>query len=170
MENDMAGPRYCLHCAAPLVERPIDGVLRLACSACDFVHFDNPAAVAGVIVRRGDDVLLVRPAHVADHHPHVLVSGFLEAYESAEDAAVREVEEETGLRIQVERVLGTYSCRPIGKNMVFIVCLARLLGGDLCLSDELADARWFPLDALPDWPSEWPVARAFADLRAGGRS
>ena len=70
-----------------------------------------------------------------------------------------------GLEVEVERLLGTYSCRPIGKNMVFIVCLARVTGGELRLSEELADARWYPLDALPDWPPEWPVARAFADLR-----
>lgn len=164
----MTGPRFCLHCAAPLAERMVDGEPRLGCTACTFIHFDNPVAVAGVIVRHGDDVLLVRPAYVADIHPHVLVSGFLEAYESAEDAAVREVEEETGLQVEVERVLGTYSCRPIGKNMVFIVCVARLVGGDLRLSEELSDARWFPLDALPDWPPEWPVAQAFADLRVGG--
>jgi NAD+ diphosphatase len=121
--------------------------------------------VAGVIVRRGDEVLLARPAQPPDSPYHVLVSGYLEAYESAEDAAVREVREETGLAVAVERVLGSYSCRPIGKNMVFIVCIARVTGGEVCVSDELADARWFPLDALPDWPADWPVARAFADYR-----
>jgi NAD+ diphosphatase len=157
----MTQPRFCLHCAAPLAQREVDGEPRLACTACTWVHFDNPVAVAGVIVRRGDEVLLARPRR-GTHH--VLVSGFLEAYESVEDAAVREVQEETGLQVSIERVLGSYSCRPIGKNMVFIVCVARVLDGELRVADELEDARWFTLDALPDWPSEWPVARAFADL------
>ena len=157
----MLAPRFCLHCGAPLVERLVDGETRLACRTCSFVHFDNPVAVAGVIVRRGDEVLLARPRH-GSHY--VLISGFLEAYESVEDAAVREVQEETGLEVEIERVLGSYSCRPIGKNMVFIVCVARPVGGELRLSEELADARWFSLHALPDWPADWPVARAFADL------
>jgi NAD+ diphosphatase len=160
----MTLPRFCLHCATPLAERPIDGLPRLACPNCTFVHFDNPVAVAGVIVQRNDEVLLVRPALPPDQRLHVLVSGYLEAYESAEDAAVREVLEETNLHIQVDRIVGTYSCRPIGKNMIFIVCRAHLLGGTLRLSDELADARWFPLTALPPWPRDWPVAQAFADL------
>jgi NADH pyrophosphatase NudC (nudix superfamily) len=161
----MTAPRYCLHCAAPLTERPIDGLPRLACPSCTFVHFDNPVAVAGVIIRRDDDqVLLVRPAFPPDQPHHVLVSGYLEAYESAEVAAVRETLEETNLHIQVERIVGTYSCRPIGKNMIFIVCLARLQGGTLRLSDELADARWFPLTSLPPWPPTWPVAQAFTAL------
>jgi NADH pyrophosphatase NudC (nudix superfamily) len=157
----MPSPRFCLHCGAPLAERPVDGVPRLACAVCPFVLFDNPTPVAGVIVRRGDEVLLVRP-HRGTHH--VLISGFLEAYESVEEAAVREVREETGLEVAVERVLGSYSCRPIGKNQVFVVCVARPAGGDLRLSEELADARWFPLTALPDWRPEWPVAQAFRDL------
>ncbi len=157
----MSQPRFCLHCGGPLAERLVDGEARLACAACPYVYFDNPVAVAGVIVRRGDEVLLARPQR-GTHH--VLVSGFLEAYESVEDAAVREVREETGLEVAIERVLGSYSCRPIGKNMVFIVCVAGLTGGELHVGEELADARWFPLDALPAWPPEWPVAQAFADL------
>jgi NAD+ diphosphatase len=159
----MPEPRFCLHCGASLAERLVDGEPRAACTVCAYVHFDNPVAVAGVIVRRGAEVLLVRPADWSG--PHVLVSGFLEAYESAEEAAVREVKEETGLDVAIERVLGSYSCRPIGKNMVFIVCVARLLGGEPRLSEELAEARWFMPDALPEWPADWPVARAFADLR-----
>jgi NAD+ diphosphatase len=162
----MPAAQFCLHCASPLAERAVFGEPRLACTACAFVHFDNPVAVSGVIVHRGDEVLLVRQPR-GTHH--VLVSGYLEAFESAEETAVREVREETGLEVEVERVLGTYSCRPIGKNMVFIVCIARYLAGDLVLSDELEDARWFPLTALPDWNPDWPVARAFADLRGGTR-
>ena len=158
----MTVPRFCLHCGAPLEERPIDGLPRPACSACDYVHFDNPVAVAGVIVRRGDEVLLVRQPGFPQF---ILVAGYLEAFESAEEAAVREVKEETGLDVAVERVLGTYSCRSIGKNMVFIVCVAHVTGGELALSDELVDARWFTLDALPDWRPDLPVARAFADLQ-----
>jgi NAD+ diphosphatase len=170
----MPSPRYCLHCGTPLAERLVDGEPRMACPACSFVHFDNPVAVSGVIIRRESDVLLVRPrlrpedeAIFTDHpdtRRYVLISGYLEAFESAEQAAMREAKEETGLEIEIERLVGSYSCRPINKNMVFIVCLARMVGGALSVSEELADARWFPLNALPDWPPEWPVARAFADL------
>jgi NAD+ diphosphatase len=161
--------RFCPRCGEALRERivgdaiHVDGVVHPACAACKFIAFDSPTPVAGVIVRRDDQALLVRPA--GWDGPHVLVSGYLEAYESAEEAAAREVREETGLEVEVERVLGTYSCRPIDKNMVFIVCVARVTGGALRLSPELQDARWFPLDALPAWDESLPVARAFAALR-----
>ncbi len=96
----------------------------------------------------------------------VLVSGYLERYETAEEAAVREVREETGLDVVIDRVLGTYSCRPIGKNMLLIVCLARVAGGELRLSEELSAAQWHPIGRLPRWPPEWPLVEAFADLAA----
>ncbi len=157
----MPVPAFCLLCGGVLAERLVDGEPRLGCTACAWVHFDNPVAVAGVIVREGERVLLAKPRGGSEF---VLVSGFLETYESVEMAAVREVREETGFDVAIERILGSYSCRPIGKNMVFIVCIAWLLGGELAVDDELDDARWFPLDALPAWPADWPVAQAFADL------
>ncbi|HEY7295287.1 MAG TPA: NUDIX domain-containing protein [Dehalococcoidia bacterium] len=160
----MPAPAFCLLCGGALAERLVDGEPRLGCTACSWVHFDNPVAVAGVIVRNGDEVLLAKPRGGREY---VLVSGFLEAYESVELAAVREVREETGLEVAIERLLGSYSCKPIDKNMVFIVCVARLLGGELAVAEELDDARWFPLAALPAWPPEWPVAQAFADLLRG---
>jgi NADH pyrophosphatase NudC (nudix superfamily) len=172
--HTLTAPRFCLHCGSPLAERLVDGELRMACPACPYVHFDNPVAVSGVIIRREHEVLLVRPrlrpedeaifAEHPDTRRYVLVSGYLEAFESAEQTAMREAKEETGLDIEIERLVGSYSCRPINKNMVFIVCLARMVGGALSVSEELADARWFPLDTLPDWPADWPVACAFADL------
>ncbi|MEJ7803676.1 MAG: NUDIX domain-containing protein [Candidatus Limnocylindria bacterium] len=124
---------------------------------------DHPVPVAGAIVRRGDEILLVRPH---EEQLHWLISGYLEAWESVEEAAVREVREETGLDVEIERMVGSYSCRSIGKNLVFAVCVARPVGGELRIGAEIADARWFPIDALPPWPADSPAAQAVADLRA----
>lgn len=117
--------------------------------------------MAGVIVRDGGAVLLVRPH---EERTHWLISGYLEAYESVEQAAVREVREEVGLQVEVERIIGSYSCRSISKNMVFVVCVVHPVGGSVQLGDEIAEARWFRLDALPVWPADSPAAFAMADL------
>ena len=92
----------------------------------------------------------------------VLVTGFPEPYEGIEDAVGREVAEEVGLEVRVERLLGGYSCEPVGQNQVLSACLAGLLGSDLRLQEEeLAEARWFLLDALSNWPPSWPLHEVF---------
>lgn len=121
---------------------------------------DHPIPVVGVIVQRGEKVLLVKPY---GEELHWLISGFLEAWESVEEAAVREVREEVGLEIELEGLVGSYSTRSIGKNFVFIVCLAHPVGGELRTGHEITDARWFPVDRLPPWPAHSPAMAALTD-------
>jgi ADP-ribose pyrophosphatase YjhB (NUDIX family) len=60
------------------------------------------AVVAGLIVR-GDEVLLLRRGLERRHDPGLWepVCGFIREHESAEAAILREVAEETGLRVDV---------------------------------------------------------------------
>ena len=161
--------RYCPYCGEELRREAVDGralpeqALKPACPGCGYVHLDAPTPVAAALIERDGEVLLVRP-HGAPEF--ALVGGFPEPYESIEAAAVREVREETGLEVRVERILGSYSCAPMGRNLVLVVCMARIVGGSFRLQEEeLAEGRWFPLDALPDWPEEWPLGAAFEDYR-----
>jgi 8-oxo-dGTP pyrophosphatase MutT (NUDIX family)/diadenosine tetraphosphate (Ap4A) HIT family hydrolase len=128
-----------------------------------------PMAAVGAVVRRGDEVLLARHRHHADKR-YVLIAGYVQPGESFEEAAQREVAEETGYEVAVERLLGSYPWRTLDLPVVFVACEARVIGGSLRLDGELEDARWFHLDALPEWPPEFPVARIFATLRGEGRT
>lgn len=127
---------------------------------------DHPIPVAGAIIDNGQEILLVRPKHLDEFW---LISGYLEAWESARDAAIREVEEEVGLRIELPEIVGSYSCQPIGLNMVFIVYAARVEQADIVIGDEIAEAKWYPKDALPDWPADSPAAVAVRDHLSGAR-
>ena len=163
--------RYCPYCGEPLRREAVEGgdlpleSLKPGCRACGYIHLDAPTPVAAAIIEREGKVLLVRP-HGADHF--ALVAGYPEAFESIEDATVREVREETGLEVRVERVLGSYSCAPMGRNLVLVVCVAMIEAGKLTLqAEELAEGRWFALDALPEWPQEAPLHEVFRDYRTG---
>ncbi|HWQ11941.1 MAG TPA: NUDIX domain-containing protein [Roseiflexaceae bacterium] len=104
------------------------------------------------VVVRGDgacgEVLLVR--HRSGGAPWSLPGGAVNQHERLEEAARREVFEEAGVAARVEHLLGVYDAfRGEFTNYVAVfVCMA---SGDARppRSLEIAEARFFPFDALP---------------------
>ncbi len=86
-----------------------------------------------------------------DRFPHrgewSFPSGFADAGETLEQAALREVKEETGLDLRILRLLGAYSSS--GDPVVFIAYAARVISGRIAVGAECQDVRYFPLDTLP---------------------
>jgi len=80
-----------------------------------------------------------------------LPGGFVEENESLEEAVRREVEEETGLRIERAVQMHTYSGADRDPRFSTASCVfAAVVHGDVHPGDDAAGARLFPLDALPD--------------------
>lgn len=111
----------------------------------------TPALTVDVVIKSEEDgmkVVLVRRANEPFKGSWALPGGFVEVGESVEDAAVREVEEETGLKVELVRLVGVYSDPerdPRGHN-VSVAYLARGIAGDLAAGTgdseaELLDTR-----------------------------
>ncbi|MBI5942762.1 MAG: NUDIX domain-containing protein [Chloroflexi bacterium] len=120
------------------------GELRVGCSA---TIFD----------KQREKILLTRRT---DNGRWCLPGGRMESGESAAEACEREVWEETGLKVQVTRLIGVYSdpdqlvIYPDG-NKVFFVILgfeAEVIGGVLGLSDETTDVGYFSLAEMESMP------------------
>ncbi|WP_245909594.1 NUDIX domain-containing protein [Sphaerotilus hippei] len=125
--------------------------LRLRCTACDFTHWNNPTPVLAAIVQcsdRGDRVLLARNA-VWPNQFYGLITGFMEAGETAEEGIRREVQEETSLEVQSLSLVGVYEYQRL--NQVIIAYHARARG-EIRLSPELCDYRLFEPHELRCWP------------------
>jgi 8-oxo-dGTP pyrophosphatase MutT (NUDIX family) len=76
-----------------------------------------------------------------------LPGGSLEYGESAEEATLREVWEETGLRIEVQRLLLVKTWKP---DRIGLYYLCRIMDGEFHPSDEVSEMGYFSLDKLPD--------------------
>jgi 8-oxo-dGTP pyrophosphatase MutT (NUDIX family) len=111
-------------------------------------------SAGGVVYRHGDDgveiVLAARRTRRGDL-AWGLAKGGIEANESAEEAAVREVREETGIEAEIEASLGetryfyVWENVRIRKTVHFF--LMRATGGDPAdRDDEMEDVQWFPLE------------------------
>ena len=118
-------------------------------------HAVNYLIVASlVLVRTTEGVLLVQQNMGAGQWG--IPGGHMDPNETVEQAAVREMREETGLRVKLGRVVGFYTVP--SEQAVSVVFEAAITGGELKrVTHETADARFFASDQLP------------ADFRRGHR-
>lgn len=123
----------------------------MKCAACGFIQYRNPASAVGVIVARDGEVLLVKRRFEPYRGKWVIPSGFIEYDEEMRDAAVREVEEETGLEVELTGLHAAESCfdDPRG-NTILVLFTGRITGGELEAGDDADDAAFFPVDRLPE--------------------
>jgi 8-oxo-dGTP diphosphatase len=111
---------------------------------------NRPGVGVGVIVTRGDSVLLVRRLHHG-HGMWATPGGYLERGETFEECARREVREETGLTLADVRVVAvTNDIHPDGKHNVTVWLTGHGEGvARLAAPDELDRVAWFDRRRLP---------------------
>lgn len=155
--------RFCPTCATPLAEKARGGRQRPACPACGFVLFRNPVVGVAVVVQRRGRVLLGRRSG-SYRDQWCIPCGYVEWDEDVRLAAEREFAEETGLRVRTGAVLAVHSNfhNPV-QHTVGIWFRGRVVGGRLQPGDDLGDAAFFALDALPE-PLAFPTDRLVLDL------
>lgn len=116
-----------------------------------------PIAAVGVVLTAGQRVLLVKRGQAPKKGIWTLPGGAIELGEQAHQAAVREIFEECGIRIDVECVLDVVDLiendvqGKIRYHYVIIEFLARYRGGRLRAASDAAEARWVAPERLEDY-------------------
>ncbi|MGD9944561.1 MAG: NAD(+) diphosphatase [Burkholderiaceae bacterium] len=151
--------RFCGACGTPTQQVGHERAKR--CPACGLTAYPRISPAMMVLITRGRELLLGRGLTFPPGRYSAL-AGFLEAGESIEDAVAREVREEVNVEVRNLRYFGSQSW-PF-PNSLMIAFHAEYAGGDMRPDPaELADAQWFPVDALPPLPPRVSIARALIE-------
>ena len=151
--------RFCGRCGAPTRDR--DDERAKQCTACGYVAYPRISPAMMVLVTRDRELLLAR-AKRFQASMYSALAGFVEAGESIEDCIHREVREEVGVDVRDLRYFASQSWS--FPHSLMIAYTARYAGGELVADpSEIADVRWFSVDALPDLPSPVSIARRLID-------
>jgi len=112
----------------------------------------RPQLAVSAAIFRNDKVLLVRRARMPGKGLYSLPGGRVEFGESLRTALTREVDEETGLAIEIVGLAGWREVLPSkgGGHYLIMSFAARWMGKEPVLNDELDDFRWLAPDALGD--------------------
>lgn len=148
---------YCPLCSTPLVEKSIYNALRSTCPKCGFILFLEPKVVTVVVVQYEGKFLLGRRNMNPSKGMWSFFGGYVERGEKVEEAAVREVKEETNLDVQLEGLIGLYSERD--NPHIVIAYRASLIKNDIsglaAQPEEVSEIAFFPLKDFP--PLAFPV-------------
>jgi ADP-ribose pyrophosphatase YjhB (NUDIX family) len=124
---------------------------------------DAPRVGVGAVVLDGDRVLLVQRGRPPGQGKWSLPGGLLDLGERLEEAVVREVEEECGLRVRVlglcgviDRIVpaegaGAEGGPPVRYHWVIVDYVAAVTGGMLQAGSDAAQARWVSVAELADY-------------------
>lgn len=145
--------KFCGACGSA-VKRAIphgDSRLRFMCESCGRIHYQGPSVLVVVTVLAQDHVLLIKRGTQPYRGTWAPPGGFVESNESLQEAALREVEEECGLRL-VKTTLSTpvmVSVPNLNQIHACFVAKHHTLASVRPSPPETTDAKWFTRASLP---------------------
>ncbi|MEC6744209.1 NAD(+) diphosphatase [Pseudomonas qingdaonensis] len=157
--------RFCGSCGQAMVQ--IQWERAMYCAGCELRSYPRISPSMIVLITRGDEILLARsPRFVTGVYS--TLAGFAEPGESAEGCLVREVREEVALEVKNLQYVGS-QCWPFPHSMM-LGFHAEYAGGEIVMqADEIEDAQWFSVHALPPLPAGRSIARYLIDLYVARR-
>jgi ADP-ribose pyrophosphatase YjhB (NUDIX family) len=167
--NELPEFRFCPVCGGRLssLVLKVGEPHRLVCSSCEFVFYQDPKLAACSIVEVGRRIVLLQRGVEPQKGKWVIPGGFVDRGEEVRSAAIRETEEECGIRTRIKELVGIYSYP--GTIVVVVVFAAEYLSGELSARDESLDMRLVRPEEIPwdelAFPSTVDALRDYVSTR-----
>ncbi|MFW2390740.1 MAG: NUDIX domain-containing protein [Polyangiales bacterium] len=124
-----------------------DNRQRLVCPDCEYVAYENPKVVVGVVATWEDKLLMCKRAIEPRLGYWTLPAGFMEMDETPEDGAIREAWEEACAQLEIIDLLAVYSLSHISQLQLFY--RARLTSPEVSAGIESQEVGLFDFGDLP---------------------
>jgi NAD+ diphosphatase len=151
--------QFCGKCGTPTETMPDE--MAKFCPECGFTSFTrlSPAVITAIIK---DGKLLMAKHNYTRSNMYGLIAGFVEAGETLEEAVQRETQEEVGLKVKNIKYFGSQPW-PFPHSLM-IGFTAEYESGEIEVDGkEIAHAKWFSVNELPEMPSKISIAGELID-------
>jgi 8-oxo-dGTP diphosphatase len=144
---------YCPHCGNRVKLKPEGEIARRYCDQCKVYFYENPLPVVSCIHCTDRSILLVKRGNKPYRGSWCLPTGFAESGESIEEAALRELKEESGIEGRIISLVDVDSVksRHYG-DLTFITYEVEQTGGNPIAGDDATQVKYFPIHKLPFLP------------------
>lgn len=152
--------RFCGRCGKPAMDSKLERAR--VCSGCGLVVYPriSPAVIMSVV--RDDEILLARSGRFPNTKMYSVLAGYVEPGETLEECVMREVYEETRIRVRNIRYFGSQPW-PFSQSLMVGFTAEYASGGIRVDETEIVDAAWFTKDNLPLIPRPGSIARRLVD-------
>lgn len=138
---------YCPICGRKLSEKNIgdEGLINY-CNACNRPYFDSPSSCVEVLViNEYNQILLLKQNYISKTHWGI-VSGYVNNGETLEEAAIREVLEETGQQVEKTQYVESYYFKP--NELIMAGFIAFVKAKPFNDSNEVDDIMWCEINEV----------------------
>jgi 8-oxo-dGTP diphosphatase len=152
--------KFCPRCGKRTVKKDINGIMRDCCDSCGETFYDNPLCAVAIVAEEKGKVLFIKRNVEPAKGMWALPGGFIEQGETVEGAALRELNEETGVTAESAEIIKVVTENTFFfRSLIIIGVRATGISGKPKAGDDACDVKWCDIRKIP--AVTFPVHRLF---------
>ncbi len=111
----------------------------------------NPALTVDGVIIEDHMIVLIKRSKAPFEGQYALPGGFVEYGETVESGLIREIAEETGLKVKIKSLIGVYSDpnRDPRGHVISLAFTAKITGGEMSSGSDACEVRLYDIRNLP---------------------